>query len=160
MGERVRLDCSWMCPFLSLSVPGRRQDSPFEMMTRESQREGRSQEPANSQAWTGSEAWWGKMRLDLRMMSLETCSRLRALPRHLVDLIKNVAVLSPASLISRTLWALSLGPRRGGKSRTSTQSPVLWSGGKGGATLQVSPGRNSPIHPGGSHEVANAYSFT
>ena len=40
-----------------------------------SQRESRSQEPSNSQVWTESEAWWGKMRLNLRVMSLEAWSR-------------------------------------------------------------------------------------
>ena len=76
-----------------------------------------------------------------------------ALPWHLMDLIKNADSLSPACLTSRTLWALSLGPWRGGKSRTSTRSPVLWSEEKSRAILQASPRRNSPIHPGTSYAV-------
>lgn len=72
MGEHVKLDCSWVYPFLSLGVPGRGKDSPLKMMNGRAR--GKTEVGSPPSAKPGLE----RPRLDLRM-SLETCSRALAL---------------------------------------------------------------------------------
>ena len=118
MEGHVRLDCLWMCPFLSLHSWKEEGVSIGDNDWR-SQREDRSQEPSSTGVWIGSERQ-EKTSLNLRR-SLEICSRAQGPPLALEGLNKVCDSLDQhlLSIEPYGSWAWALG-------EVQEQSPVKW----------------------------------